>query len=507
LARGAFIILGLFSAGKIGGREQEIAFLVSPEITRIGKNVRVLAASEIEIAGAGIVITGPSGRLRVANTRSGGGPPFWWSGEAQVIEEGTYTVALLYDNKSLASREFEVPASRPVKVNNQGIWPSQGEWNRAAENLYSAWLESLFQDAAEDASWKSLHSVTQDRERNILHDSFSLGEDDPGGKNSIIMEPDCADAPFFLRAYFAWKMRLPFGFHKCTRGRLYKAPECQEWLANSIGAGQRGEAQAFNHFLRILLDAIHSGTARTLLESEKSDYYPLPLTREDLRPGTVFADPYGHTLILVRWLPQTPEHPGRIYAIDAQPDGTIGLRRFWQGNFLFETTGVIGDPGFKAFRPIIQAAGKWRPMTNAEIAESTHYANFSLQQKNMGSTEFYDIIDRLINPQPLDPETAFHDLFAAFHEQLVTRVLSVSNGEEYMASHPGAVIPMPGGAAVFQDVGLWEDYSTPNRDMRLLIAMDVLLGFPKKFLRSPQFFKYPKAKTPDEIKQELERLQ
>jgi hypothetical protein len=318
------------------------------------------------------------------------------------------------------------------------------------------------------------------------------------------MEPDCADAPYFLRAYFAWKMRLPFGFHKCTRGSLARPPECREWLSNSRPAGRRGEVQAFNYFLRLILDAIHSGSARTILESEHSDYYPVPLTREDLRPGVVFADPYGHTLVLVRWVPQTAARSGQLFAIDAQPDGTIGLRRFWQGNFLFDTEGVIGHPGFKAIRPIVRTAGNWRPMTNGEIRESPEYGNFSRQQEDLDSAEFYNFMDRLINPRPLDPETAFLDLFTAFHKQLVRRVLSVAKSEEYRAAHPGAVIPMPGGAAVFQSAGLWEDYSTPNRDMRLLIALDVLLGFPEKIIRYPQSFKLPRGGTPEQVKKELE---
>jgi hypothetical protein len=115
-------------------------------------------------------------------------------------------------------------------------------------------------------------------------------------------------------------------------------------------------------------------------------------------------------------------------------------------------------------------------------------------------------MDRLINPTPLDPEAAFRDLFTAFHKQLVTRVLSVANSEEYKAAHPGTVIPMPGGAAVFQSVGLWEDYSTPNRDMRLLIALDALLGFPEKVIRSPQSYKHAKDKAPTQVRGELERL-
>ena len=34
----------------------------------------------------------------------------------------------------------------------------------------------------------------------------------------LVIRPDCADLPYFLRAYFAFKMGLPFGYSKCTRG-------------------------------------------------------------------------------------------------------------------------------------------------------------------------------------------------------------------------------------------------------------------------------------------------
>ncbi len=488
-------------------REEKFALLISPKIVKPAETLRILAASEAKIEDASIVITGPSGTLPVAKMRRSGGPPFWLCAEATLTHEGAYTVSLVREGKFLVTRELRVPTANSASSRGQGIWKIEEEWNRAAENLYSAWIDSLFHDADENTSWKALHEVTRDPERNILYNSLSLGEDDPGGKTSIVMEPDCADAPYFLRAYFAWKMRLPFGFHKCTRGTLEIAPACQKWSLNPVEIGSKSETQAFNSFLRLIMDAIHSGTARTLLEDEHSDYYPLPLTRNDLRPGAVFADPYGHTLIIVRWIPQTVDHPGQLLAIDAQPDGTIGLRRFWAGNFLFNTKNVIGNPGFKAFRPIIQAKNNWRPMTNEEIRESPDYDNFSLEQKNMASDQFYDIMERLINPEPLDPVTAFHDLFAAFHEQLVTRVLSVANGEDYRKAHPGEIIPMPkGAAATFQDVGLWEDYSTPNRDMRLLIAMDTLLKFPEKIIRSPQSFKFPKNKNPKQVKQELEEL-
>jgi hypothetical protein len=73
-------------------------------------------------------------------------------------------------------------------------------------------------------------------------------------------------------------------------------------------------------------------------------------------------------------------------------------------------------------------------------------------------------------------------------EQIETRVTSVDNGEAYFHKHPGSVISMPGGAAIFQTIGAWEDYSTPSRDTRLIIAINVLNGLPEKIVRHPELF-------------------
>ena len=47
----------------------------------------------------------------------------------------------------------------------------------------------------------------------------------------MVLRPDCADLPYFLRAYFAFKMGLPFGFSKCTRGGGGRAPSCVGWTS------------------------------------------------------------------------------------------------------------------------------------------------------------------------------------------------------------------------------------------------------------------------------------
>lgn len=482
------------------------AILVSPMRIEPGGAVRIIAASDEAFDEAAFRIRGPSGFVGATASKSDGGPPFWRILEFEAGGEGTYTVSLTAKNGEPAVLSFRVPSGRLGQKPSRAVWDNRLEWGRACENLYSAWLEALFRNDEDNASWKSLDAITGDPRRNVLHNHLGLGEDDTGGKNYVRMRPDCADNPFFLRAYFAWKLGLPFGFHECSRGGRRNPPRCSSWTSNLADRGGRSAAPAFRSFLGRVMNVIHSGTARTRLEDESCDYYPVSLTRRSLRPGVVFADPYGHTLVIARWVPQTRERPGGMLAVDAQPDGTVGLKRFWRGNFLFSTTDVIGDPGFKAFRPIARVNGRWEPLANRRIADSADYGNFSLEQKNMERDVFYDTMERLINPEPLDPETALRDLFRALHEQLLVRVESVANGEDYMKAHPGAVIPMPAGAAIFQTLGPWEDFATPNRDMRLLIAIDTVLGFPEKIARSPEAFKLPRRKKMDEIRRGIARL-
>ena len=115
-----------------------------------------------------------------------------------------------------------------------------------------------------------------------------------------------------------------------------------------------GLAPAFGWYLRIVADAVHSGAGRTALADDNNDFYPVSLNQDTLRPGTVYADPYGHLLVLVRRVPQTDDAAGVILAVDAQPDGTVARKRFWRGNFLFAQDPALGGPGFKRFRPILR---------------------------------------------------------------------------------------------------------------------------------------------------------
>jgi len=487
--------------------QQVNAILVSPENPRPGKVFRVLVTGGKSIRKAKITVNSPSGEIETAKSRGGDGLPFWRIDEFVAGPEGEYH-AELKSGDVTEQLDFTV-TENPSKTTSQSVWKTKQGWDSKTEALYSAWVNAMFYDADERSSWTALHEVTQNKDRNFLFNHLSLDEDDANGKIRVLMEPDCADNPYYLRAYFAWKLGLPFGYHESDRGGLGRSPKTGRWITNEVILSNNNVIQKFNTFMRMVANGVHSGTARTALDNESSDYYPVPLTPETLRPGVMFADPYGHTLILVRQQRQSSDSPGVLLSVDAQPDGTVGIKRFWKGNFLFNTNEkeVIGEPGFKAFRPIVMNEGKLRLLKKDEIFSMPGLIPFSLQQKGMESDIFYHTMEQIINPKPLDPEMAMDDLIKALHEQLVVRVTSVANGEAYMKAHPGTVIPMPGRhAGVFQTGGIWEDFSTPNRDLRLLIAMDAVLDFPNKIIRSPDDFKLPMLQSPEHVKKNLEEL-
>jgi hypothetical protein len=432
--------------------------------------------------------------------------PYWRIDDFTGGSAGKYKVTLIVDKKVMNSLEFII-SSREAAPQTGVVWKTLREWDSGMETIYSAWINALFQGCDENSSWSALHEVTQNQNQNFLYNYLSLGEDDIDGENKVIMQPDCADNPFCLRAYFAWKLGLPFGYHLCDRGYVGRNPKAGQWITNESFSSKINPVLSFNAFLRRVMDGVHSGTARTALDDENSDYYPVSLEREALRPGIVYADPYGHTLILIGWVPQLHEHPGLLLSVDAQPDGTVGIKRFWKGNFLFNTSGVVGEPGFKTFRPISVHNGVPSLIQNKALMASAGFDSFSLQQRKMKTDVFYHTMERLINPKPLDPETALLDLIEALHEQLKVRVTSVANGEAYLKSHPGIVIPMPSTATgIFLAGGQWEDFSTPNRDLRLLIAMDAILDFPDQVVRSPEDFNISRLVSPEQVKKKLQSV-
>ena len=539
--------------------DADLVFLPAPIAPWKGAPLRVVAVSEKPFAGT-LSLIAPNGSVAASSPDRQGGPPYFWYAEVASPAAGTWRAAI--DRRGAScSHAIVVSATEPPRPQpaDGSLWPIRAAWDRTTENLFSVWIEKLFDAPVEDEpSWTALHFVLRDRSRNFLFNYLGLNED----QMNMVIRPDCADLPYFLRAYFAFKMGLPFGYSKCSRGGGGHPPRCSVWwniqhmepsaqhdqaeLPDGDGgvtgtplapaaatppaatpipgkppkappatwavhspdaARHLGLANAFGRYLSgPLADGVHSASARTALADENSDYYPVPLTVETLRPGTVYVDPYGHVLMISRRIAQTDTAAGIIFAVDAQPDGTVARKRFWQGNFLFATDPGLGGPGFKRFRPIFRdKAGDLRRLTNADIGRNASYADFGLEQAKLTIEGFYDRMDDVMSPSPLDPRAALMEKIAALEEQVKTRVNSVENGRKFQSSGKRDA-EMPEGATIFETSGAWEDFSTPSRDLRLLIAIDVVRGFPDHVARRGDHYAMPAGTSVAAVKAELEAV-
>ena len=206
--------------------------------------------------------------------------------------------------------------------------------------------------------------------------------------------------------------------------------------------------------------------------------------------------------MLVRRVSQTSDGAGVFLAVDGQPDGTVARKRFWRGNFLFAQDPALGSPGFKRFRPIMLENGTLRRLTNAEIAKNPQYGDFSLDQTRLGIEAFYDRMDDVMSPAPLDPLRAMTEAITALEEQVKARVTSVENGRKFQNTGRGDA-EMPEGASIFETTGAWEDFATPARDLRLLIAIDVVRGFPDRVARRPERFAMPRDRSAADVKAQV----
>lgn len=199
---------------------------------------------------------------------------------------------------------------------------------------------------------------------------------------------DCADFPYFLRAYFSYKRGLPFSFVMSFNPRPLSAEilERQEtsrqaiitefaadpieqakklgefetlltdarytWNGNTPRARYQvpalaGEARSFFTVNRYIRDNISTGTYR-MFETPgevKNDFYPPLIDLGSVRPGTVLYKPAGHAAIVYKI-----GDDGSIHFIDAHPDNSVSRGQF--GRDYGRSNPNMGG-GFKNWRPFV----------------------------------------------------------------------------------------------------------------------------------------------------------
>ncbi len=470
--------------------------LVTPEHPYVGGTVRVVAA-ELGEGPLAVRIDEASSKASTAGDRAVDAEAELRTGlpAATVLRwvparAGAYRAVVGRQGMGLRCVSFTVVARRaptagdPRSLGRTGLWPVRRAWTQGEEALYAAWIRDMFRaPIGQELAFGKLDEVTSNAERNLLHDHLGWGEDStkPTG---LRLKPDCADTPYFFRAYYSWKRGLPFGFRPCDGGRPGVAPACgaltavtprpeperpdatrqpattaasaassaaaparpdpMRWLdgprpAPTSKDGKRGELAAVQEFFsRTLAWGVHTGNARTAYGDDATDFYPVSLTQHGLRPGTIYADPYGHVLMVVELIPPAGGRPGVLYAADGQPDGSFTRKRFWEGNFLFNPDPALGGSGFKAFRPLVvrERAGESHliALKDAEIAKEPGYGDVSREQASLSAEAFYDRMERLITPGTRDASAAQEEVVRALSEAARVRVTSIDNGQNISRS-------------------------------------------------------------------------
>ncbi len=307
---------------------------------------------------------------------------------------------------------------------------------------------------------------------------------------------DCADLPYVLRYYYAWKRGLPFSFVSAVapRGR---AQDSRYSPGGNVVIARRDvrSGDEARVVLARLADSISSATYRIDPRLDGQDFYSPSLTRAGIRPGTVIYDPNGHLATVFR-----VERDGRIRYIDAHPDNSI-TRGFYDLRFVRAAPGM--GAGFKNWRPLalegardvggILFGGRMAPAPDSAIPDFslTQYFGTGGQPQNWRSGEFrlngrrldyYDYVRASLAGGTLsfDPVREIADMVASNCADLKYRAEAVNQalaaGLERQA-HPARLPPN-----IYGTDGDWETYSTPSRDARLKTAFANLRQTAQRFV-------------------------
>jgi hypothetical protein len=192
----------------------------------------------------------------------------------------------------------------------------------------------------------------------------------------VYFASDCADLPYFLRAYYAWKRGLPFSYISAVSPRGRTSDIRYTASGNDIASRRDITTGSINglDLLVNLRNTISSAMYRLHPDMEGTDLYPIRLDRKALRPGSVLYDPNGHLAVVYRI-----EDDGRILYMDAHPDNSL-TRGTYGRKFVRSSPGM--GSGFKNWRPRVCQRRK-RPGTFSAAGRVCHQrgiARYSTEQ-------------------------------------------------------------------------------------------------------------------------------
>ncbi|NIJ40175.1 hypothetical protein FHS78_000430 [Parvibaculum indicum] len=311
---------------------------------------------------------------------------------------------------------------------------------------------------------------------------------DPKG---LFFYADCADLPYMLRGYFAWKNGLPFsyadGVAAVGRSRDLRYSRHGNYVysrrdfVSSVSGNYPNGYQAMREMANRVSTAMYRfepGIAR----GEPFDFYPVEISRAAIRPGTVIYDPNGHVAVVYKVTAD-----GRIRFIDSHPDNSLTRGSYGQ-RFVRASPGM--GAGFKNFRPLTLVGaspgedgalmgGHVVPASNVTLKDwsaeqfygnadtrnrSWHAARFLFKGRAMG---YYDYVRQAVAAHNVvyDPIRETRLMMRELCDDLHYRVQAVDIALRAGIQERAQPSRLP--RNIYGTSGDWETYSTPSRDARL----------------------------------------
>ena len=362
-------------------------------------------------------------------------------------------------------------------------------WSAADEQGYGAFVQAIGESSCSTLD-ACLHS-----------DANPFRASDPADHK---FESDCADLPYVLRFYYAWKRGLPFSYVSVVAPAGGESPDIRySRHGNNVTARtdvRSGVMSGYAILDKIRAD-VSSATYRVHPDSDgppEQDFYSPALDPKSIRPGTVIYDPAGHLAIVFRVDPN-----GRVHFFDAHTDFSLTQMVY---DLRFTRARPADGAGFKNWRPIRLVGAKRLAdgtldgghivaASNKEISdfsdeqyygngvrpadESWDDATFTLKGERL---DYYDYVRAQLAGGQLvfDPLDEISEMVNSICSNLQYRAQAVDLAQSVGMEKRPEPERLP--RNIYGTDGDWEMYSTPSRDARLKTAFKALRDETQRFL-------------------------
>lgn len=358
-------------------------------------------------------------------------------------------------------------------------------WSEADERGYIEFIEAIGNSRCN----------TIDRCMKSAANPFA--KSDPPG---VYWAADCADLPYFLRAYYAWKRGLPFSYISAVSPRNRTRDIRYTSGGNTISARRdiiTGSATGPG-LMTDLRNGISSAMFRLHPDMEETDLYPVRIDRKGLKPGTVLYDPNGHVAVVYK-----VEDDGRVLFMDAHPDNSL-TRGTYGKKFVRSSPGM--GAGFKNWRPL-RLVGATRAADGTllggriEFTRNAELSDFSTEQFfgtlarpedrawqtgqfmiEGQAVDYYDYVRARMGGGSLtfEPLQEVRNMVRANCEDLRYRAEAVDLSVRAGIQNKPQPARLP--VNIYGTEGEWEEFSTPSRDARLKASFLELFEQVQRFI-------------------------